>query len=120
MRKSKILAGGVKRAIHVLTPALQERLSNKATRKPVVAIRSALHNYEKFILARGVKIHGPSEMFEDFENPLPGTGGRAVCVLMTEHAVEIFWDEADGNPKIFDAKGKKPETIMAELAKVWG
>lgn len=119
-QKSKILPGGVKRAIHVFTPALMERLDKtKRSRKPIIAIRSALHNYEMMILCRGVKIHGPSEMFEDFDNPLPGTGGRAVAVMMTEHAVEIFWDETDPDPRPINTKGKKPEDLMAELSRLW-
>lgn len=105
-----ILPGGVKRAIHVFTPSLQDRLKNGGD-QPVMAVRSGLHNYEKMRLYRKVDILGPSEMVELFDNPLPGTNGRGVAILFTDHALRV-WFEGDRQPPIIDTADKSAEAVV--------
>lgn len=97
-----ILAGGTRRAVHVYVPTLQERQQKgwkAGTGKCVMAVRSSLYGYKKMRLYRKVEILGPSELIE-MEKPLPGTNGRGVAILFTDHALRVWFD------------GKKhPETI---------
>jgi len=111
--KSELLPSGILRAVHVLTPALQERLKDKTSTMPVVAVRSSNGNYSRMRLYRWVEILGPSWIGEIFDNPLPGTGGRAVAVLFSEYPLQV-WIDPDNDMGVIDTTGKTPEQVMAE------
>ena len=108
---------GVKRAIHVFTPALMHRLANKAkgSTLPVMALRSSLHDYSKFKLYQRIELLGPSSMDPLFDQPLTGTGGRGVAILFTEFAIRV-WRYEDETPAVIDsADSRKPEEILADV-----
>lgn len=77
-----VFAAGTKRAIHVLTPALVNRLKNGGE-EPLMAVRSSEDGYKTLQLFRKVTWHGPTQLMENFEDPLPGTSGRGVAVIYT-------------------------------------
>jgi hypothetical protein len=109
--QSRILPGGIMRAIHVWTPGLVDRLTNGGD-MPVQAVRSSLYNYSKMQLYRQVDILGPSKLVEMFDKPLPGTAGRGVSVVMSDHALQVWYDGPiitldtpdDADPKELQAK----------------
>ncbi len=107
--ESAILPAGTLRAIHVYVPALQERQKTpwKANEgQPVMAVRSALYNYEKMRLYRMVEILGPS-MLVEMPEPLPGTNGRGVAILMTREAVRV-WFDGPKHPETIDTSKTAP------------
>lgn len=108
---------GVKRAIHVFTPALQHRLATKGSTLPVMALRSSLHDYSKFKLYQRIELLGPSSMDPLFDKPLPGTGGRGVAILFTEFAIRV-WRYEDETPAVIDsADTRKPDEVLADVLK---
>jgi hypothetical protein len=94
--KSKILPGGVLRAVHVYVPTLQQRLAEGGD-KPVMAVRLQDNNGEwrRMKLYRKVEWAGPgrTELIEHFDAPLPGTNGRGVAIVYTDAPLAVFWDE---------------------------
>lgn len=107
---------GVKRAIHVLTPALQYRLDNKGTSDlPVMALRSSIHNYSKVKLYTKIECLGPSSMNPLFDEPLPGTGGRGVAILFTEFALRVWYPEGQKPATIDTPDGRNPKEILEEV-----
>jgi hypothetical protein len=114
---SMILAGGTRRAVHVYVPTLTERQAKgwKAGEgKCVMAVRSALYDYRKMRLYRKVEILGPSELVE-METPLPGTKGRGVAILFTEHALRV-WCDGKARPETIDTSDG--DKVASELAKL--
>lgn len=91
--KTKKLRGGVLRCIHVLAPNLVKNLT-EGTNLPTIGVRLAskphkmifgkpVHNLT-FDIKNGVQLPGMMGTMQFTpKNPLPGTGGRAVCVLRT-------------------------------------
>lgn len=112
--QASLLGAGMLRAVHVLTPALMARFKDKSLATPVVAVRSSQGEFTRMRLYRHVEILGPSFLGEDFDNPLEGTGGRAVAVLFTEYPLNVWIDPANDLGTI-DTKGKTPEQVMAEI-----
>lgn len=97
---------GVERVIHVVAPALKERLDGGDSR-PVIAVRSSLYGFKKAMLVRHVELLGPASVEERFLAPLPGTNGRGVVPLVTTHAIEVYFDGA--KPTIVDVDDPPPE-----------
>lgn len=89
--KTRRLKAGISRIVHVLAPILKENLEN-GTKKPMVGIRLE-SNPGQVRIVQGVEIRGKVTMMPDISNPVPGTGGRAVCVLKTTSPIIIFFDE---------------------------
>ena len=111
--KSELLPAGILRAVHVLTPALQERLKDKTSTLPVIAVRSSNKDYSRMRLYRWVEILGPSFIGEIFDQPLPGTNGRAVAVLFSEYPLQVWIDPAN-DLGVIETAGKTPDEILAE------
>lgn len=86
----RVLKGGKERIIHILAKVLGENLANGLD-KPCTAIRDAA-NPDKYIVVRHVDILGPSSIRLTPEDPIPGTDGRAICVLRTSAALRIWVD----------------------------
>lgn len=106
---------GVKRAIHVLTPALQYRLENNASELPVMALRSSIHNYSKLKLYTRIECLGPSSMDPLFDKPLPGTGGRGVAILFTEFAIRVWYPDGQRPSAIETPDGRSPKDVLEEV-----
>lgn len=106
---------GVRRAIHVLTPALQYRLENSGTELPVMALRSSIHNYQKVRLYTRIECLGPSSMDPLFDTPLPGTGGRGVAILFTEFPIRVWYPEGQKPASIETPDGRSPKDILEEV-----
>jgi hypothetical protein len=106
---------GVKRAIHVLTPALQHRLENNTSELPVMALRSSIHNYGRFKLYHRIECLGPSSMDPLFDSPLPGTGGRGVAILFTEFPIRVWYPEGQRPTAIDTPDGRNPKDILEEV-----
>lgn len=111
--KAELLPAGTLRAVHVLTPALMERMKDKESVLPVVAVRSSHGNYSRMKLVRHAELLGPSFIGEDFATPLPGTGGRAVAVLFTEYPIQV-WIDPEADMGVIDTTGMTPEQVMEE------
>ena len=105
---------GVKRAIHVFTPALQHRLAGKGE-LPVMALRSSLHDYSKFKLYHRIETLGPASMDPLFDKPLAGTGGRGVAILFSEFPLRVWYYEGQKPAVIDSADGRKPEDVLADV-----
>lgn len=106
--KSQTLPGGVRRAIHVYVPRLQERQKNgwvANAGEPVMAVRSSLYGYAKMRLYRRVEWNGPTELVE-MVKPLPGTGGRGVAIVFTDAPLTVYWDDA--RPTTIDTDDAQP------------
>ena len=114
--KAELMPSGTLRAVHVLTPALMERTKDKESIIPVVAIRSSHGNFSRMRLVRHAELLGPSFIGEDFANPLPSTNGRAVAVLYTEYAINVWVDPA-ADMGVIDTTGLTPEQVMEECKK---
>lgn len=106
---------GVKRAFHVFTPALQHRLTDKASSVPVMALRSSLHGYTKMKLYARIEALGPSSLDPLFDAPLPGTGGRGVAIMFTEFPLRVWYPEGHKPPVIETPDGRDPKEILAEV-----
>jgi hypothetical protein len=85
------LKGGQEWIIHILAKNLKE-VDAAGKPLPVVAIRSA-SSPDKYLVVRHVEILGPSALFHTPEDPVPGTDGRAVCVLRTSAPLRIWVDD---------------------------
>lgn len=106
---------GVRRAIHVFTPALQWRLENSNTDLPVMALRSSIHNYEMIRLYSRIEMLGPSSLDPLFDKPLPGTGGRGVAIMFTEFPIRVWYPEGHRPPAIKTPDGRNPKDILTEV-----
>lgn len=99
------LKAGVDRAIHVYTKVLVERMKeNKG--QMLWLVRSSLYNYKKAIVCRRVEWNGPCRGEDQFDKPLPGTGGRGVAILHTACELTLYFDgdkaqiiDMDDDPK---------------------
>lgn len=106
---------GVKRALHVFTPALQYRLENNASELPVMALRSSIHNYSKMKLYVRIECLGPASFDPLFDNPLPGTGGRGVAIVFTEFPMRVWYPEGQKPAVIDSPDGRSPKDILEEV-----
>jgi len=113
---TKMLPGGIRRAIHIFTPVLQERLS-KGGNKPVVGVREVTDNYGKMCLYRSVLIFGPSFIQEVFDNPLPGTDGRGTVILFTDSPVRALWDDVE--PCEVDTQNKTAKEVFGMVSQFY-
>lgn len=75
-------------ALHVFTPLLMKQIK-EGTKFPLNAVRLGSNGYTSLILVDSIQILGPSELRDISHEPLPGTNGRAVCVLFTNSPVKI-------------------------------
>jgi hypothetical protein len=92
---TKKLAAGTRRAIHVYTKVLLERMKeNKG--QMLWLVRSSLHDYKKAMVVRRVNFTPGTGTYctgEDvFDSPLPGTGGRGVAILFTDCEIVVEFD----------------------------
>ena len=85
---TKVLKAGTKRAVHVFTKQLMERMK-KDDDQCLWVVRSALYNYKKALVVKSISIKGPCTGEDRFKDPLPGTGGRGVAILFTTAEIEI-------------------------------
>jgi hypothetical protein len=100
-----ILPAGTERAIHVYTKMLMERMKeNKG--QMLWLVRSSLYGYKKAIVCRRVEWNGPCRGEDQFDKPLPGTGGRGVAILHTSCELTLYFDgdkaqiiDMDDDPK---------------------
>lgn len=88
---TKVLKGGVRRAVHVYTKDLLARMK-KDDGQPLWLVRSSLYGYTKAMIVRRVTIHGPATGEDLFGKPLPGTGGRGVAILFTTAPITVEFD----------------------------
>lgn len=105
------LAAGTKRAIHVYTKVLVERMKEDKGQM-LWLVRSSLYDYKKAIICRRVEWNGPCSGEDMFGNALPGTGGRGVAILFTEAELTLHFD--GDKAEIIDMDDdKKPEAKPA-------
>lgn len=106
---------GVRRAVHVMTPVLLERIKDKKNNRPAMALRSSLHNYSKVKLYERIEFMGPSSLDPLFDNPLPGTDGRGVAIMFTDFPLRVWYYE-DQKPRIIDSTdGRKAEDVLKDI-----
>lgn len=106
---------GVRRAIHVFTPALQYRLQKSDSELPVMALRSSLHDYSKMMLFSRIECLGPSSLDPLFDAPLPATGGRGVAIMFTDFAVRVWYPENQRPVAIDTPDERTPLSILEEV-----
>ena len=106
---------GVRRAIHVFTPALQYRLQKNDSALPVMALRSSLHGYTKMMLFHRIECLGPSSLDPLFDTPLPGTGGRGVAIMFTDFAVRVWYPENQRPVAIDTPDDRTPADIFEDV-----
>jgi hypothetical protein len=106
---------GVRRAIHVFTPALQYRLEKGDSGLPVMALRSSLHGYQKMMLFHRIECLGPSSLDPLFDAPLPGTGGRGVAIMFTDFAVRVWYPENQRPTAIDTPDDRTPADILEDV-----
>lgn len=82
-----LLAGGARRIVHVVSKNLRERVES-GTRPPLVGVRPFDHP-ECVELYRHAEILGPCGLW-DTETPLPDTGGRGVCYVVTDAPIRVW------------------------------
>lgn len=85
-KRSRILPAGIVRYVHVYVPALQERF-NGAEGNPLCCVR-ALSNLSRRNMYSKVEFLGAAELAE-LSEPLPGTNGRGICVMITKGALRV-------------------------------
>lgn len=85
---TRILPGGVKRIIHVFAPALKERFEGNKDNK-LCCVRNA-NNLTRRYMYKKVECLGPSQLVE-LDEPLPGTNGRGICVMVTTEAIRVHY-----------------------------
>lgn len=102
------LPAGTKRAIHVYTKLLVERMKEDKGQM-LWLVRSSLHDYKKAIICRRVQWNGPCSGEDLFGKPLPGTGGRGVAILFTECELTLHFDGDKAQIIDMDDDAKKPE-----------
>lgn len=102
----EVLPAGIERAIHVYVPALQSRFEKGNDKRPCMAVRSigADGKWSRMRLYRRVSWNGPTRLVEHFDEPLPGTNGRGVCIVYTTAALYCEWDLKDKKPKTLTMK----------------
>lgn len=83
---TRILPAGIVRYVHVYVPALQERFSGTEG-NPLCCVR-ALSNLSRRNMYSKVEFLGASELAE-IQEPLPGTNGRGICVMITKGALRV-------------------------------
>lgn len=88
-------------AVHVFVPALRTRLE-KGGDQPCVAVRPKKAGFKKMYLVNEARILGPSALVERFDDPLPGTNGRGVAILMTRAPISVRCPES---PVLVEAEG---------------
>lgn len=81
------LPGGTERIVHIVAKALMANKESNAG-LPVIAVRPATNPY-RFIMVEHAEILGPCTLRHTPEDPVPGTDGRAICVLRTIAPVKI-------------------------------
>jgi len=107
---------GTLRAVHILTPALQNRMA-KNTDEPLMAVRSSRNNYTTLRMFRKVKILGPCELAETFSAPMPGTNGRGVAVIFTKSALKCLCDGPA--PVIQTPEGADMQAVYLQCQLIW-
>lgn len=85
---TRVLKAGTKRAVHVFTKQLMERMK-KDDDQCLWLVRSELYGYKKALVVKTIKINGPCTGEDLFKTPLPGTAGRGVAILFTSAEIEI-------------------------------
>lgn len=114
---SKIIEAvpGVRRAVHVMTPVLLDRIKDKKNNRPAMALRSSLHNYSKVKLYERIEFMGPSTLEPLFDKPLPGTDGRGVAIMFTDFPLRVWYYE-DQPPRIINSPdGHNAEKVFEEI-----
>lgn len=102
-----VLAAGTKRAIHVWTAKLMERMKDNKGQM-IWLVRSSKYNYKKALVCRRVEFNGRCSGEDIFDTPLPGTGGRGVAILFTSCEITVYYDGE--KPQYVDMDDdKKPE-----------
>lgn len=93
------------RVVHVLGPVLGRNLAqpDRSRHEPVVAIRSAA-NPRVVLVARHVEILGPSAIWYEPGDPLPGTDGRAIAVMHTTAPIVAHVDSRSTVVKVGRAR----------------
>lgn len=87
--KTRILPGGIKRYVHVFAPALKERFDGKAKDNPLCCVRVG-SNPKRFKMYRGVEFLSGASL-EELAEPLAGTNGRAICVMVTTGPIRVSY-----------------------------
>jgi len=90
MLETKRFPGGTKRVVHVVAKMLQQNFAT-GQHRPMVGIRNK-NALGKFVLTHHASILGPSQLLHTPQSPLPGTDGRAICVLHTEAPIVASFD----------------------------
>ncbi len=113
------LAAGTKRAIHVYTKVLVERMKEDKGQM-LWLVRSSLHDYKKAIICRRVEWNGPCSGEDMFGKALPGTGGRGVAILFTEAELTLHFDgdKAEIIDMDDDKKPEPPKPVAAPVVRV--
>jgi hypothetical protein len=88
--RTKILEGGKKRVIYVLSKSIKLRFEQNQNR-PLVAVR-CYDNINRLYIYRKVDILGPSTIME-IDEALPGSNGRGICPLVTEAPLRVHMDD---------------------------
>ncbi len=112
-----VLPAGTKRAIHVYTKVLVERMKEDKGQM-LWLVRSSKHNFKKAIICRRVEWNGPCSGEDMFNTPLPGTGGRGVAILFTSCELTLHFDGDKAKIIDMDDDVKKPEEKKPEPPKV--
>ena len=100
---------------HVFTPALMYRLSpNPEIDLPLMALR--FKPYTEMYLFDEIDCLGPSKL-DLIDPPLPGTDGRGVAVMFTDHLVRCHYRSIC--PKIACPEGRDPKDIMQEVMSLY-
>lgn len=87
--KTRILPGGIKRYVHVFAPALKERFEGKVKDNPLCCVRVG-SNPKRFKMYRGVEFLSGASL-EELAEPLAGTNGRAICVMVTTGPIRVSY-----------------------------
>jgi hypothetical protein len=113
-----VLKAGTKRAIHVYTKVLVERMKEDKGQM-LWLVRSSLHDYKKAIICRRVEWNGPCSGEDLFGKALPGTGGRGVAILFTEAELTLHFDgdkaeiiDMDDDAKPAEKKPEPPPVVV--------
>ncbi len=109
-----VLPAGTKRAVHVYTKQLMERMKDNQNQM-LWLVRSSMYNYTKALVCRKVEIAGPATGEDLFDTPLPGTNGRGVAILFTKSEVTLHF-EGDQIEMIEMEDKPKPEKVVQPAA----
>jgi hypothetical protein len=94
---TRYLLNPAPRVVHIVAKNLVAN-REKGTNLPLVGIRRVA-DLDRHIVVRHVNILGPSTLVHRPELPLPGTDGRAICVMWTDAALEVFVDAGQPVPQ---------------------